>query len=438
MTRDDNRGIDTVEYNVLNLPKRVAGGGQEIQYVYDATGAKLAKTGSGGTQYYAGAMVYDETDLSYLLHDEGMVRIGHSGEARSYTYFYHLKDHLGNTRVEFQANSDNSYQVTQRQSYYPFGLRFEVAPAGENEYLYNGKQIQQDLIAGRSLGWYDYGARFYDAALGRWHVVDPLAEMCQNLTPYNYSINNPVRFIDPDGMVVTEGGGTDPTKLYGKQIDMSSAPGSATNAAGYPRNGVWFWKQMLAKHPEMFDGANIARIKANRAPHINETWIKHNPSHAGYEGRLVHHHIKQGKMATGIPEQAHRSMSKQLHRFVGKVKGFGRGTLNMAFIGLAALDLFSDNPHSIGSMIEAKKEGKLYYDHDSQNYFEITSKTINKDDDGNEVSADITMDVYSDYTYDKDKRKYVGTGEKTTVTTTVYKGEDAKKMYLNMKNNGMI
>jgi hypothetical protein len=76
--------------------------------VYDATGAKLAKTGSGGTQYYAGAMVYDETDLSYLLHDEGMVRIGHSGEARSYTYFYHLKDHLGNTRVEFQANPDNS------------------------------------------------------------------------------------------------------------------------------------------------------------------------------------------------------------------------------------------------------------------------------------------------------------------------------------------
>jgi YD repeat-containing protein len=57
MTHDDNQDIETVEYNVLNLPQRVAGGGQEIQYVYDATGAKLAKTGSGGTQYYAGAMV---------------------------------------------------------------------------------------------------------------------------------------------------------------------------------------------------------------------------------------------------------------------------------------------------------------------------------------------------------------------------------------------
>ena len=184
---------------MLNLPQRVAGGGQEIQYVYDATGAKLAKTGSGGTEYYAGAMVYDETDLSYLMHDEGMVRIGHSGEARSYTYFYHLKDHLGNTRVEFQANPDNSYQVTQRQSYYPFGLCFEVAPAGENEYLYNGKELQKDLIAGRSLGWYDYGARFYDAALGRWHVQDPLAEKRINITPYNYVSNNPVLRIDLDG-----------------------------------------------------------------------------------------------------------------------------------------------------------------------------------------------------------------------------------------------
>ncbi|MEO1259045.1 MAG: RHS repeat-associated core domain-containing protein [Bacteroidota bacterium] len=202
-TSDGHRGISDIDYNHLNLPEKVTwSNGDWVEWTYDANGTKLKKvTSAGSTRHYINGVEYNGGTIDAIYHTEG--RAKNAGIIR---YEYTMQDHLGNSRVTFaDLNSDNTVdetEILQENHYYPFGMNIEGSwSAGTNKYQYNGKELNTDF----GLDWNDYGARWYDAGLGRWTSIDPLATQYYSISPYCYTANNPVRFIDPDGMRIGEG-----------------------------------------------------------------------------------------------------------------------------------------------------------------------------------------------------------------------------------------
>ena len=196
MTTDGRTGVK-LTYNILNLPVTAVKPKVDLLYTYDATGRKLRKLSSGATRDYISGIEYNNGVIDIIQTEEGVAR-NNSG---SYSYEYNLTDHLGNVRFSFNQHPDTKLlQGLQADNFYVFGKR-KVVSAGPNKYLYNGKEVQEEL--GEQ---YDYGARFYDPVIGRFNTIDLLSEVSRRNGPYGYALNNPIRFVDVDGMYAGEAG----------------------------------------------------------------------------------------------------------------------------------------------------------------------------------------------------------------------------------------
>ncbi len=232
MKRDDNKGITNITYNHLNLPVKLTfANGGIIEYLYDAAGTKLKKTvmdsGVVTTTDYLWGYQYEDGVLQFFPTSEGYVSNVVANNTNNYNYVFTFKDHLGNNRVSYGMDpSDNTLKIMSDDNYYPFGERhtgynwtkrtfqaykdsmsgtgFMITtpppayPDGDYMYKYNGKELQDEL----GLNMYDYGARLYDPAIGRWMNIDNFADIYVSESQYNYALNNPVKNLDAGGNFV--------------------------------------------------------------------------------------------------------------------------------------------------------------------------------------------------------------------------------------------
>lgn len=226
MLTDSNKGITSIDYNVLDLPQCInvkpnvlGNSDNKVCYTYSADGTKLSSTYKKGNSqvlpyrpkpsssiktngmvtpmvrllennyYYCSNLVYNNDRLSTILFDGGYASVDESG---GIVMHFYVKDHLGSNRLVVDGNGN----IEEVNHYYPFGaLMGDRCGVSRNKYKYIGKEL--DTMYGWNMQ--DHEARWYDPVLGRWMVTDPLQEKYFDSSLYCYTGNNPIRFSDPNG-----------------------------------------------------------------------------------------------------------------------------------------------------------------------------------------------------------------------------------------------
>jgi RHS repeat-associated protein len=157
----------------------------------------VSTNGQSGAIPVGNANVLNTLATSIKLKHSGYLYIWVSNETQSWMVFF------DNLSIEHFAGP-----MLEENHYYPFGLTMAgisdkalKTPYAQNKYRYNGKELQnQEFSDGTGLEEYDFGTRFQDPQLGRWWTIDPKTEQMRRFSPYNYAYDNPIRYIDPDGM----------------------------------------------------------------------------------------------------------------------------------------------------------------------------------------------------------------------------------------------
>ena len=303
MTSDLNRKVSLISYNRQNRPARMrhAGGTETFTYLPDGTKRErtvLGKDWSLSRTEYRGNLVYADDTLKYILFDGGLIAMDRAEPE----YLFFLRDHLGSTRVVARSNG----KAVQVNHYYPYGMAYasgrmsgnaEAHPVtGEGGNVIDGdleigggtggmelarpgasqpyRFLGNELYTSNSLGLYDFSARVYDPALGRFLSVDPMAETCLNMIPFAYCGNNPIIRVDPEGEIwhivggavvgaVLEGGSALIQGKTGKEIGAAAVRGAIEGGVVAATGGAGLMVGIISNAGASVVGSAVEQVIAN-------------------------------------------------------------------------------------------------------------------------------------------------------------------------------
>ena len=231
LTKDNNKNITSISYNHLNMPVKIIFTNGQIEYLYDAAGAKLKKTVTTNevapnsnitvTDYFGGYQ-YTNDVLEFFPTTEGYVKNTVVSGVNKYNYVFNYTDHLGNVRLSYTKDpADNVLKIMEENHYYPFGLKHTGYSADQQilkggvigggivvlvpvvsptdityKYKFQGQERQDEL----GLNWDSFKWRNYNPEIGRFMSIDPLAEKYAYQSTYQFSSNQPIHAPELEGL----------------------------------------------------------------------------------------------------------------------------------------------------------------------------------------------------------------------------------------------